>query len=248
MSVGTSTRRARRPTFRTERLGLLLVALVALLVVVVVEQATQGSSQDDTEARLRLATTAGGNVALFLLAVLVVLGFLLSHPTGETTFRLAQRLLPWHTHLWVFVAAFGLVHVASIVLDPFPKVSIVGALIPGLSTYRTWPIALGTTAVWAFLIMYLTARYASRLPDGTWLTIHRVAVVAFVLAWLHVQLIGSDSGGFEWLYAGTALAVAASAAYRLWASRRGRPSFAGWVRESATAPIGEAATVPLRER
>ncbi len=83
--------------FRTERVGWLLVALAALVLVVVVDQVAQGASADDTESRFRVATTAGGNVTLFLLAVVVTIGFVLSHPTSERTFRLSQRLVPWHT-------------------------------------------------------------------------------------------------------------------------------------------------------
>ena len=63
----------------------------------------------------------------------------------------------------------------KIVLDPYAGVGLGGALVPGLSEYRSAPVALGTLALYAFLITTLTARYTKLLPPGVWLTLHRVA-------------------------------------------------------------------------
>jgi DMSO/TMAO reductase YedYZ heme-binding membrane subunit len=104
-------------------------------------------------------------------------------------------------------------------------VSIVGALIPGLSSYRSVPVALATMALYAFLITALTAGYAKRLPRRVWLTIHRLSLIVFVLAWLHAFLVAGHYGELGWLYAGTGLAVLLSGMYRVWASRGQRPSF-----------------------
>lgn len=103
--------------------------------------------------------------------------------------------------------------------------SIIGAVIPGLSSYRSAPVALGTVALYAFLITALTAGYAKRLPPRVWLTIHRLSLIVFVLAWLHVFLVGSHYEEPGRLYAGTGLAVLLSGIYRVWASRLRRPSF-----------------------
>ena len=84
-----------------------------------------------------------------------------------------------------------------------PGLPSLGAFIPGLSEYRSSPVALGTMALYAFLITAVTARWTKLLPPGVWLTIHRLALVVFVLAWLHVELAGSDSGVLAWLYVGT---------------------------------------------
>jgi sulfoxide reductase heme-binding subunit YedZ len=117
------------------------------------------------------------------------------------------------------------VHIGTTVLDPFPRVSIVGALIPGLSSYRSAPVALGTMTLYVFLITALTTAYAKRLPRRVWLTIHRLSVIVFVLAWFHVFLVASHYGEPGWLYAGPGLAVLLSGIYRVWASRGRRPSF-----------------------
>ena len=71
----------------------------------------------------------------------------------------------------------------------------------------------------------MTARWTKLLPPGVWLKLHRLALVVFVLAWLHAELAGSDSGALAWLYIGTGLAVLGSGFYRYWASRQRRPTF-----------------------
>src|SRR6478736_2938523 len=81
-----------------------------------------------------------GRATFLLLTFQVCLGLVLSHPTNKSTWKLSKRIFPWHEHLWVFVMAFLLVHIVSIVLDPYAKVTVIGALIPGLSAYRSWPV------------------------------------------------------------------------------------------------------------
>ena len=54
--------------------------------------------------------------------------------------------------------AFLGVHIVSLILDPYAGVGIAGAFIPGLSGYRSSPVALGTLALYAFLITAITAR------------------------------------------------------------------------------------------
>ena len=132
---------------------------------------------------------------------------------------------PDHDHIWVFVLAFLLVHVVSIVLDPYAKVTLPGALIPGLSEYRSVPVAIGTMALYAFLLTALTARYTKLLPAGIWLKIHRLALLVWVLAWLHGVLAGTDSDALGVFYIATGLAVVVSGSYRYWASRQRRPTF-----------------------
>jgi predicted ferric reductase len=220
--------RARRagPPFRPSMRGsFILLALLAIVAIYATDQIVPATSDREAKSRLSLAVSAGGNVALVLLAVQVSLGLILSHPTNTSTWKLSKLIFPWHANLWVFVMASVVVHVGAIVLDPFARVSIIGAVIPGLSSYRSVPVALGTLAIYAFLITALTAEYARRLPPRVWLTIHRLSLIVFVLAWLHVFLVSGQYEEPVWLYAGTALAVLLSGLYRVWASRLGRPSF-----------------------
>jgi predicted ferric reductase len=225
-SLAPPARRSSGPAFRLSgRASLILLALLGIAAVYATDQIVPASSAREGQLRLWLAARAAGNVALVLLAVQISLGLILSHPTNKSTWKLSKRIFPWHENLWVFVMAFLAVHVVSIVLDPYAKVSPIGALIPGLSEFRSSEVAIGTLALYAFVITAVTARWTKLLPAGLWLTIHRLALVVFVLAWLHAELIGSDSDDLGPLYIATGLAVVLAGSYRYWASRQQRPTF-----------------------
>lgn len=157
-----------------------------------------------------------GIAALTLLAVLVSVGILLSHPVNRTVWRQSRELLIWHRYLSVFVFCLIAVHVSAILLDRFARVDIVGALVPGLSGYRAIPVALGTLALYAAILTAATAAYAQKLPAKLWLQIHRLGLLVFAAAWLHGILAGSDSPALRTLYVGSAVLVALSAATRYW--------------------------------
>ena len=105
----------------------------------------------------------------------------------------------------MFVLAFLAVHIVSLVLDPYAGVGIAGAFIPGLSSYRSSPVALGTLALYALILTGLTARYTKLLPAGFWLKIHRLSLVVFILAWLHGMLAGTDAEALRPMYLATGL-------------------------------------------
>jgi predicted ferric reductase len=165
--------------------------------------------------RIWMAARATGIVSLLLLAALIVFGILLSHPE-QSRWKQAKRIFPWHESLWVFVMAFLAVHVVSIVLDRYAGVGVVGALVPGLSEYRSVPVAMGVIAMYATLITVLTARFTSLLPAGMWLKLHRLSAVVLALAWGHGVLAGTDTVALRAVYWGIAIAVVGAAAYRYW--------------------------------
>jgi sulfoxide reductase heme-binding subunit YedZ len=217
---------ARSGPFRlTATTGLIVAAVAALVVVYATDQILPASTDRQAELRLWLAARATGIAAFLLLTAQVVFGLVLSHPHNKTTWRLSKRIFPWHDHLWVFVMAFLAVHVISLIADPKSGVDGLGAVIPGMSRYRSSPVALGTLALYAFLATAITARYTRLLPPGAWLTLHRLALVVYGLAWLHGMLAGTDSTALPLLYIGSGIAVIAAAAYRYWAARRARPTF-----------------------
>jgi len=221
----TPARRASSPFRLSGRATVILTAILAILVVYATDQIAPATSDRQAQLRIWLAARATGIVTFLLLAFQIALGLVLSHPTNKSTWKLSKRIFPWHEHLWVFVLAFLLVHIVSIVLDPYAGVGLTGTFIPGLSEYRSSAVALGTMALYAFLLTALTARYTKMLPAGAWLSIHRLALLVFVLAWLHGILSGTDSDALRPIYIAAGLAVVASGAYRYWASRQHKPTF-----------------------
>ena len=199
-----------------------LVALVGggllMAVLYATDQILPATSAYQADMRIWMAARATGIASLALLALLIVLGIVLSHPE-QSRWKQSKRVFPWHESLWVFVMAFLAVHIASLVLDPYAGVGLAGAIFPGMSEYRSVPVALGVVAVYALLLTVVTARYTSLLPAGAWLRLHRLSAVVLALAWAHGVLAGTDSEALRPLYWGIALVVFGAATYRYWVVR-----------------------------
>jgi hypothetical protein len=208
------------------RAFIFIVAALGILIVVSTDQIVPASSAYQAQMRLWLAGRATGIAAYLLLTCQVVFGLILSHPVNQSTWKLSKRLFPWHENLYVFVLAFLGAHIVSLILDPYAGVGIGGAFIPGLSSYRTSPVALGTLGLYALLVTGLTARYTKLLPPGFWLRLHRFAIVALVLAWMHGMLAGTDAGALQPMYVVTGTVVLVATAFRYWVAKRRRPTFA----------------------
>ena len=203
-----------------------LGAILGILVIAATDQILPATSAYQAQMRIWLAARATGMTAYLALTVLVALGLILSHPVNQSTWKLSKRLFPWHENLFVFVVAFLAAHIVAIILDPYANVGIAGSFLPGLSSYRSVPVALGSLALYALLLTGLTARYTKRLPAGWWLKIHRLSLGVFLLAWAHGMLAGTDSDAFRAMYVVTGLGVILAAAYRYWVSKKRRPTFA----------------------
>ncbi len=176
------TRRANASPRLSGRATVILLAILAVVVIYATDQVAPASSDRQAQMRIWLAARATGVVTLLLLTFQICVGLVLSHPTNKSTWRLSKRIFPWHENLWVFVTAFLGVHIVSLLLDPYAGVGIAGTFIPGLSGYRSSPVALGTLALYAFLITAVSARWTRLLPAGMWLSIHRLALIVFGLS------------------------------------------------------------------
>jgi DMSO/TMAO reductase YedYZ heme-binding membrane subunit len=220
----------RRPSPGSTRLsgGALAVvgAVLGIVIVFATDQVLPASSDHQAELRGWLAARAAGFMALLLLTFQVVVGLVLSHPTNKSTWKLSKRLFPWHDHAWVFTLAFGVIHVVAILVDRYANVGLLGTFVPGLSEYRSVPVALGTLAMYALLITGLTARVTRLLPSGWWLKLHRLSLGVLALAWAHGILAGTDSPVAGGIYGATFAAVVLAAVYRYWVVRAARPTFA----------------------
>ncbi len=233
LSGGPARRRSGPPGRLRGGTFLAAVALVGIVIVIATDQVVPPTSDRQAQVRIWLASRAAGLVSLVLLAFQIIVGLVLSHPVNKTTWKLSKRLFPWHENVWLFLLGFLAAHIASILLDPFAGVGLRGAIIPGLSTYRSAPVALGTMALYGLLVTGLTARYTKLLPPGTWLTIHRIGLVVFALGWMHGLLAGTDSMPLVGLYAFLGVAVGSAAAYRYWVTRQGRPRFSTSLQEGS---------------
>jgi methionine sulfoxide reductase heme-binding subunit len=223
------------------RTVVLLATVLGLIAVVATDQILPADTAWRSQMRVWLVARAAGFTSYGLLTVVVALGLVLSHPVNQSTWRLSKRLFPWHENLFVFTIAFTFVHIVGIILDPYAGVGIDGAFIPGLSTYRSVPVALGTFALYALLLTGLTARYTSLLPRGVWLKLHRFSLVVWALGWVHGILSGTDTEPLSVIYVVSGLAVLGAAAYRYWVGRQRRPTFATSLPQDGAGPLSPGA-------
>lgn len=169
-----------------------------------------------------LIARAGGVTALVLLTLLVSLGLVLSSVPNKSTWRLNRYLLPLHRYLALFMLFFLGLHIVTIAVDPFAKVGLIGAIVPGLSSYRTVPVAIGTLSFFALLLVAVTARYPQILPNNRWLTVHRISLYTFMAAWAHGALTGADTPAIRWVYLLTGGTIIVFVFLRYWIVRRNR--------------------------
>lgn len=204
------------------RTFLLLVALMGVVLVYATGQITPADTPYQAQLRVWLAARATGIAALVLLTFQVLIGLVLSHPTNQMVWKLSKRFFPWHENMLIFVVALLAAHVITIVIDPYAGVGIAGALVPGLSEYRSAPVALGTLGMYALAVTAISARYTRLLPAGVWLKLHRLALVVLILSWLHGLLAGADTDALRPLYMVSMSLVLAAGAHRYWVIRRER--------------------------
>jgi sulfoxide reductase heme-binding subunit YedZ len=193
----------------------LLAALAALGLLLIAATGAAGAGPAGADMRLWYAARASGITAFLLMALSAATGLVMSGP-GRTADRSVSRLLARHELLWVLTTAFVAAHVVSLVADPYAGVGIGGALVPGLSSYRSAPVAVGALAMYALLITGATARWTRLLPPGAWRVIHRGSLAIFAASWVHGVLSGTDAAVMTPVYAATAVVVASAAAWRFW--------------------------------
>jgi len=195
-------------------------AVTALVAVSATGQVVPAVSATEAKDRLWLAARASAVTSYLGLVSTVLLGIVLSHPRNRGGWKISKHVFPWHETLSLFVLTFLVVHVAALVADPYAGVGIGGALFPGLSSYRTVPVAVGVIALYATILETVTARFTRLLPSGRWLTVHRVSAAVLIASWAHGVLAGSDTGALWWMYAASGALVVLVAAWRYWVADR----------------------------
>jgi DMSO/TMAO reductase YedYZ heme-binding membrane subunit len=153
------------------------------------------------------ATRGTGAIALVLLTASVVLGigeFRGWRPAGAPRFAVAAL----HRTVSLLAVAFLAVHVATTLLDPFPRIGALNALVPFQTTYRPLWLGLGTVAADLLVAVAVTSVVRRRLGYGVWRGVHWLAYVSWPVALMHGIGAGSDTKS-AWMLALTLVCVAA---------------------------------------
>jgi len=156
-----------------------------------------------------------GLAAAATLTALVVTGLLRTHPLLRRRGQPASRgLLQLHATLGAATICLLAAHVVATCADRWAKVGVVGALVPFTSPWRTTAIAWGTIALWLVVLISITTALSASWCRRRWLSVHRLATIAFVATWCHGVAAGSETSQLRLVYA-----LAGAVVLGLWGSK-----------------------------
>ncbi|UTI62960.1 ferric reductase-like transmembrane domain-containing protein [Paraconexibacter antarcticus] len=153
------------------------------------------------------ASRGAGAMLLVLLTVSTVLGVAEVrglHARGLPRFTVAAL----HRSASLGALVLLVVHIVTVLLDPFPKFGLLTAVVPFAGSYRPLWVGLGTLAADLLVVLVVTSVVRARLGYGAWRAIHVAAVVCWPAAVLHGLGTGSDAQA-AWMQALTAACVLA---------------------------------------
>jgi ferredoxin-NADP reductase/DMSO/TMAO reductase YedYZ heme-binding membrane subunit len=138
-------------------------------------------------------TRSSAIIAWVLMTLSVVWGILLST-------RILRKVdnPGWLQDLHKYLGGASLVmvalHVVSLMLDGWLHFSVIEALVPFASEYRTVPVTIGIVGFYLMLAVQGSSLLINRLPRKLWKGIHFSAYGVLVLAAFHAGFTGTDVG------------------------------------------------------
>jgi predicted ferric reductase len=157
-----------------------------------------------------------GIVALLMFTLTVVLGVLTRSGRsglGMTRFGIADL------HRTAALAGAGLVvvHVITLLLDPFSQLHLVDLVLPFLAGYRPLWVGLGALALDTLVVLVGSSLLRHRIGPQTFRALHWLAYAMWPLAFLHGLGSGTDAATwwFRGIAAACAVAVTAAIGWRI---------------------------------
>lgn len=132
-----------------------------------------------------------GMVAWALAAASVIWGLLLSTRSARGIAKPAW-VLDLHRHLAMLTLVVTGIHLGALVADSFVPFDLADLLVPGASSWKTRPVALGVVAFWLLVAVEVSSLLKARMANRTWARIHLASFGAYVLATLHFLQAGTE--------------------------------------------------------
>lgn len=168
------------------------------------------------DAALWALGRGAGVVLLVLMSLAMVLGLLTR--SGRTALglpRFAVTLV--HRNASLLAVAFLVVHVVTMVVDPYAQLDLVDTVVPFLGQRDPFWLGLGTLALDVTAAVVVTSLLRGRLGLRAWRAVHWAAYALWPLAVTHSVGTGTDarSAWFLVILAACVLAVTAATAWRV---------------------------------
>jgi predicted ferric reductase len=166
-------------------------------------------------------TRATAVTAFVLMTISFALGLASTQRVRESRYwpRFATQHL--HRNLAVLSLGFILLHIVSTLADTFVHVGWWSFVVPFVSGYKPFWVALGTLAFDAVVLVIVTSLVRDRLPHRLWRATHWTTYALWPLAFGHFLMTGTDAAHGRWgLYLDLgALALLALATTARWVTR-----------------------------
>jgi sulfoxide reductase heme-binding subunit YedZ len=141
------------------------------------------------------AARSSGYVSLLLLTAIIVLGITTSVRWGTPQWpRFLNQAL--HRNLSLLVLVFLVIHVITVVADPFAGIGVLNAVAPFTGAYRPIWLGLGVVSLELMVALVITSLLRHRIGFRTWRVIHWAAYACLPTAVLHTLGTGSDVRSF----------------------------------------------------
>jgi sulfoxide reductase heme-binding subunit YedZ len=168
-----------------------------------------------TDPTFWLLARSSGITAYVLVTASVLAGLVVkSRPFGRA-FKTADTL-DLHRALAFLGLGMLALHGVALMLDRTVHMSPAALLVPGVSTYRPLPVALGVVAFELAVLLVVSFPLRRRIGMRAWRKFHWASYLVFVMATVHGLTAGTDSAR-PWahgLYLGAVGAVAFATAWR----------------------------------
>lgn len=157
-----------------------------------------------------------GVVALTLFTIVVALG--IATRSGRAVFGLPRFVLTAvHRSTSLLAGVFLVIHVTTLLFDPYAELNLINLVIPFTSSYRPLWVGFGALALDLVVALVVTSLLRHRIGLRVWKLLHWSAYLMWPVAVVHVLGSGTDRTQ-PWLWAvvgGCAVVVLASVGWRL---------------------------------
>ncbi len=191
-------------------------ALLLVLDAVAVRMGIAGGAIPKLSGSSLWITSRAAGVTAFLALMLdMVFGLFVS--TGAAD-RVIPRGRSVDVHRWLSTVALSLtaVHALALIGDRFVRFDVLDLLVPFLSSYRSFAVALGVLAAYGAILLHASFSLRRRIGAATWRKVHYLSFFVFASALAHGLLAGTDTSarGVRALYVACLTVVAALGLYR----------------------------------
>jgi methionine sulfoxide reductase heme-binding subunit len=139
-----------------------------------------------------LASRASGVVALILLSLTVLIGLAMAAKLLRRRGAMRQ-LLGAHEQIALVALIATAIHGVTLLGDPWLHPGAVGIAIPFAGAYRPLFTGLGIVAGYVAALLGLSFYLRRHIGPRLWRRVHRLTVVAWAMAMVHVLGAGTDT-------------------------------------------------------